>query len=76
MKDPAPQRNRAQLPATLDDHGAPSGASRVATVILGFLGEVPGSSPEPSHFLHGRIFGLRILDSIPVSTSASSISRL
>jgi len=49
VKDPAPtKRNRAQLPATLDDHRAPGGASRVATAILGFLGEVPGSNAQAS----------------------------
>ncbi len=28
-------------------------------------GEVPGLSPDPSHFRHGRILGIRILDSVP-----------
>jgi hypothetical protein len=49
VKDSASKRDRAQLPATRGDNKAPSGASMVATAILGFLGEVPGSKAKLSH---------------------------
>ncbi len=39
-------------------------------------GLVPARAPEPSQVLHGRIFGIESCCSRPLTTSASSISRL